>query len=322
MNKFNNFIKYKPVVHGIKTKNNIFSSGLPHILQINRSIKAIHKHFKESIEYFKHSLYNFNMPSHSKNPEVAAQRIALIIAKHYRLEIGTILVAFRFNLAKPAIVELSKSNDFFIEVHNDYKFKFNQMVAILSHEITHIFLYRIGLSFPKEIDNEILTDTTATYLGLGTHMLAALTFNKFKNSIKSLGYLTPNEYGYILSKRAMIFGDNPSRHIYSELANSALDSGCQYFNRMFYNPPFSQANWLSRCSYNNNKDKAKQLLQFSNMKTSHIYDCKEYSFDHTKIFLAVIFSCPICLQKLRIPVDNGEIWVKCPICKGEFKCKS
>lgn len=67
----------------------------------------------------------------------------------------------------PGRVELTPENEYLVELHTRYKEDPRDVAAILAHEITHVFLYRAGLWLPNEYDNEILTDTASTYLGVG-----------------------------------------------------------------------------------------------------------------------------------------------------------
>jgi hypothetical protein len=64
-------------------------------------------------------------------------------------------------------VELSQSNEFFVELQSQHRFAAKAIAAILAHEVAHIFLHRCGVRFPDEFENEVLTDTTAVYVGFG-----------------------------------------------------------------------------------------------------------------------------------------------------------
>ena len=83
----------------------------------------------------------------------------------------------------------------YIEINND-SYTFDNILAILSHEIMHQYLRRKGLSFYLEIENEVLTDIATIYTGLGKLSLNGV----YSNSKKDIpnGTLTiKNRIGYI-----------------------------------------------------------------------------------------------------------------------------
>jgi hypothetical protein len=66
-----------------------------------------------------------------------------------------------------------------VEVNHQAAQYSDDLLAVLAHEITHIYLFRIGLSFDDTMENEILTDTAATYSGLRTLILNAYSCTKW-----------------------------------------------------------------------------------------------------------------------------------------------
>jgi hypothetical protein len=70
--------------------------------------------------------------------------------------------------------------------------------AILAHEITHAFLTYRGIIFSETRENEVFTDITSIYIGLGKLGLNGLIIatDDINNEIHSLGYLTPELFLY------------------------------------------------------------------------------------------------------------------------------
>lgn len=139
-----------------------------------------------------------------------------------RLPDARMVVAFR-PMEEAATVELAAGPEYFIEVNDRFRTHRRDLAAALSHEVAHVLLHRLGLGFPGSAENEILTDTAAAYLGAGWLLLDAyredeLTHQKF-------GYLTPEEFGYVLAKRAALFGEDPSTRFTSPQAYEAYVRG-------------------------------------------------------------------------------------------------
>ena len=72
-----------------------------------------------------------------------------------------------------ANVELAAGPEYFIELNDRFRTHRRDIGAALAHEVMHVYLHRLDLSFPGTRDNEILTDTAATYLGAGWLLLDA-----------------------------------------------------------------------------------------------------------------------------------------------------
>jgi hypothetical protein len=107
-------------------------------------------------------------------PIIGTQRLAKRIGAHYRLPVTTVIVYFSSTLKKPGTVGLSSTNEFFVELQSQHRAEPKAIAAILAHEVAHIFLHRCGVRFANEFDNEVLTGTTAAYVGFGPAILNAL----------------------------------------------------------------------------------------------------------------------------------------------------
>ena len=159
----------------------------------------------------------------------------------------------------PGRVELTPENEYLVELHTRYKEDPRDVAAILAHEITHVFLYRAGLWLPNEYDNEILTDTASTYLGVGWLGLNAFRVTESQQPSvnpgqvyiqwkeERLGYLTPEEFGYVLGKRAITFQENMDGLITSSAARKAFQNGFHKAKSEYRQPPLKSAVLPSVC---------------------------------------------------------------------------
>lgn len=91
-----------------------------------------------------------------------------------------------------------------IQLTKKFRFKLEHVLAILAHESTHNYLYNHGVRESQELENEILTDLAAAYLGLG-HLLVPgykpitwttnhwnyILARSYSTHTLSIGYVTP-----------------------------------------------------------------------------------------------------------------------------------
>lgn len=153
-------------------------------------------------------------------------------------------------------VELDYQNrEVFIEISEE-TLKFNESIlATLSHEISHKYIYLNGISVGKDIvkkyENEILTDITAVFLGLGKLMLNGCEsknvrkeyeFNGTKKITETLkvGYLNRAQLAFVyrlvcamrkISERDMLSGLNYSAKLSVSDCDNFED---EYFNSKFH----------------------------------------------------------------------------------------
>ncbi len=153
---------------------------------------------------------------------LGTQRVAHELVRHYRLPDARMIVSFR-EMTHAAHVELTAGPEYFIELNDRFRTHRRDIGAALAHEVMHVYLHRLDLSFPGVRDNEILTDTATTYLGAGWLLLDA--YREDGASSQKLGYLTPEEFGYVLAKRALLFGEDPSVWFTSAQAYTAYGKG-------------------------------------------------------------------------------------------------
>lgn len=258
---------------------------------------------------------------------IATQGIARRIALLYRLDVGSVVVSFVSHLKRPGQIELSNSNDFFIELHSEYRHRYEQIAAILAHEVAHIFCHRLKMSIGSTFEDEVMTDTTAAYLGAGVPILNAFTeesdfTQEAPNRFRQLcfGYITPAEFGYVLEKRRAAIGDDPVPFLTSKPGIAAYDIGAARARQELLLPPLSTAGIGARAAYRINRYVSARNGQRGHGSAMVLpLRSRAYEFE-TAERCSVLFDCPTCFQRLRLPTHRKKISVKCPVCRGHFLC--
>ncbi|MFE7464278.1 hypothetical protein ACFU6R_09240, partial [Streptomyces sp. NPDC057499] len=206
-------ITSSPVVH-----------GFPHLETVRSAITALYRRLSpDGVRSYATSLTAADAAfGDGENLYLGAQRVARSVVQHLRLPDARMIVAFRA-MEHAAEVELAAGPEYFVQLNDRFRTHRRDIGAALAHEVTHVLLHRLGLAFPGTRDNEILTDTVTTYLGAGWLLLDA--FREDPVSSQKLGYLTPEEFGYVLAERAAVFGEDPSPWFTSPQAYEAFRAG-------------------------------------------------------------------------------------------------
>lgn len=241
---------------------------------------------------------------------LGAQRVARSLVQHLHLPEARMIVGFRA-MEHAASVELTAGPEYFIELNDRFRTHRRDIGAALAHEVTHVLLHRLGLEFPGTRANEILTDTTTAYLGAGWLLLDA--FREDATSRQKLGYLTPEEFGYVLAKRAFAFGEDPSPWFTSPQAYTAYTKGRERALHDLRRPPLTAAGWAGRRRYAKDRRYARD-----HPGTSPDPDLP-YAFETGDRGLRVSFPCPTCHQRIRVPV-RGRFTARCGLCRTDLDC--
>jgi len=312
--------------------NDGLTEHYPNIKVIKESIRALHSSLPhDRIKSFSVSI----SPSQFTDalgchPIIGVQRLAVTIAKHLQLPAGCAIVNFR-DMNEPGRVELTSDETCLVELHSRYKKEHQDIPGILAHEITHVFLHRLGLGFSDTQKNEVFTDTAATYLGVGWLCLNAYRMSEEsyvnieareigKRTVEHrIGYLTPEEFGYVLGKRSLFFREQSDEFITSIAAKQACHEGYGKARSEYTRPPLSNSAILDRVYYYWNRRLSKDASKRSHM-AGWLRPFRGYQFDVSDAS-KVIFECPICSQKLRLPIQK-RIWVRCALCHESFQCKT
>lgn len=179
--------------------------GFPHVETVRRSITALFRRLSgDGLRAYDTSFAPADAAfSPTEDLYPGAHRVASEMVRALRLPDARIVVGFRA-MRDAAAVELTAGPEYFVEVNDRFRTHRRDLAAALAHEVTHVLLHRLDLRFATTADNEILTDTAAAYLGAGWLLLDA--YREDELSHQKLGYLTPEEFGYVLAKRGRFLG--------------------------------------------------------------------------------------------------------------------
>ncbi|MFI5974498.1 hypothetical protein [Streptomyces sp. NPDC051452] len=312
--------------------------GFPHLETVRAAITALYKRLPyDTVQTFSASVAPAGVAfCDTDDLYLGAQRVAREIVGHFRLPDARLIVGFR-EMTHAANVELTSGPEYFVELNDRFRTHRRDIGAALAHEVAHVYLHRIDLAFPTTAENEILTDTVTAYLGAGWLLLDA--FREDGVSSQKLGYLTPEEFGYVLAKRALLFHEDPSAWFTSPQAYTAYAKGMARARRDEQQPPLTAAGWAGRRRYAHDRRKATEGRDTSaprspsgRRQTSGPRDASvprngtvgppapPYSFAPDSAgHLRVSFPCPTCRQRIRVPV-RGRVRVRCGLCRTVLEC--
>ncbi|SCK29278.1 hypothetical protein H181DRAFT_02298 [Streptomyces sp. WMMB 714] len=288
--------------------------GFPHLGTVRAAITALHRRLPEDgPRRFGTSVLPSDVAfSDSEDLLDGAQRIARVMVHHFRLPDARVAVSFRSGMRDAAHVELTAGPEYFVELNARFTRHRRDIGAALAHEVAHVFLHRLGLSFDGTEDDEILTDTATTYLGAGWLLLDA--FRQDPLSSQKLGYLTPEEYGYVLAKRAAVSGEDPAVWFTSPQAYEAYVEGRALARAEAARPPLEGAGWAERRRYARDRRRA----QAQPAPPARAVDGEGYAFEGRSP-MRVSFPCPVCNQRIRVPV-RGRVRARCGLCRTVLEC--
>ncbi|WP_263171147.1 hypothetical protein [Streptomyces sp. SCSIO ZS0520] len=284
--------------------------GFPHLDTVHAALTALYRRLSASgIQAFGLSVAPSDVAfDEEEDLHLGAQRIAGALVRHYRLPDARAVVSFR-EMTHAATVELTAGPEYFIELNNRFRGHRRDIGAALAHEIAHVLLHRLDLSFPGTRDNEILTDTVTAYLGAGWLLLDA--FRADALSSQKLGYLTPEEFGYVLALRARHFDEDPAPWFTSPQAYPAYQEGLAMARHEGRRPPLAAAGWADRRRYARDRRQARAGDQLTTAP---------YRFEGLGP-ASVSFACPACFQRIRVPV-RGRLRARCSLCGTVHDCET
>ncbi|MFJ1970680.1 hypothetical protein ACIO93_18590 [Streptomyces sp. NPDC087903] len=282
--------------------------GFPHLETVRAAVTALYRRLSyDTVQTFATSVAPADVAfCDTDDLYPGVQRVARELVRHYRLPDARMIVGFR-DMRYAANVELAAGPEYFVELNDRFRTHRRDIGAALAHEVMHVYLHRLDLSFPGTRDNEILTDTAATYLGAGWLLLDA--YREDAASSQKLGYLTPEEFGYVLAKRSLVFGEDPSVWFTSPQAYTAYGKGMERARLDERQPPLTAAGWAGRRRY------ARDRRDAPGPQSGVPYT---FSPDDGGR-LRVSFSCPTCHQRIRVPV-RGRVRARCGLCRTVLEC--
>ncbi|WOX24992.1 hypothetical protein [Streptomyces solicathayae] len=282
--------------------------GFPHLDTVHRAITALYRRLSaDGVLTYTASVAPADIAlGDDEDLHLGAQRVARTLVRHLRLPEARMVVSFR-EMEHAAAVELEAGPEYFVELNDRFRRHRRDIGAALAHEITHVLLHRLDLGFPGHRDNELLTDTVTTYLGAGWLLLDA--FREDGMSSQKLGYLTPEEFGYVLALRALVFDEDPSPWFTSPQAYEAYGRGRERALREARRPPLAGAGWARRHRY------------VKERRLGRAGPDAPYAFEGAGGSLRVSFPCPTCHQRIRVPATGRRIRARCGLCGTVLDCE-
>ncbi|MER6345607.1 hypothetical protein ACWC10_37350 [Streptomyces sp. NPDC001595] len=287
--------------------------GYPHLETVRAAITALYKRLSyDTVRTYAASVAPADVAFvDTDDLHLGAQRVARELVRHYGLPDARLIVSFR-EMTHAANVELTAGPEYFVELNDRFRTHRRDIGAALAHEVMHVWLHRLGLEFRGTRENEILTDTAATYLGAGWLLLDA--YREDAASSQKLGYLTPEEFGYVLAKRALVFGEDPSVWFTSPQAYTAYTEGMTLARRDGRQPPLTAAGWAGRRRY------ARDRRHAQDRPPAATDPGTPYAFQaDAQGPLRVSFPCPTCHQRIGVPV-RGRVRARCALCRTVLEC--
>ncbi|MFF1559968.1 hypothetical protein [Streptomyces sp. NPDC058279] len=279
--------------------------GFPHLDTVRKAITALFRRLSyEGVLTYAASLAPADAAfGPDDDLYLGAHRVASAVVRALRLPEARMVVAFR-TMREAAAVELTAGPEYFVEVNDRFRTHRRDLAAALAHEAAHVLLHRLDLRFPTTAENEILTDTTAAYLGVGWLLLDAYREDALTH--QKLGYLTPEEFGYVLAKRGRLLGEDPSTWFTGPHAYDAYVRGRALADRDHRRPPLAAAPWSERRRYARDRRAGTAAPQ------------APYRFEDPGAGRRVSFACPVCAQWLRLPAGRGSFTARCGLCRTEL----
>lgn len=257
-----------------------------------------------------------------KDPVIGVQHLARKIAKAYELSVGTVIVTFIDGMKEAGRVELSGpgQRDFFVELRAEFKEQPRVITAILGHEIAHIFLHHHRVHLAPGLPEEILTDATAVLYGFGAVMADTFRVSekseyvgdnmiRTTRSERHMGYLTPDEMGYVLMRSG--FGGIDEK-LESLAARDALAVGRSRARSELTAPPLKSTSWWRRAIY--------KVLRWWAEWRKHAPELHALDFYRVQAG-KVLFRCTVCCQGIRVPT-RASLTATCPRCETELPCET
>ncbi|MFG2733342.1 hypothetical protein ACGFX7_00840 [Streptomyces harbinensis] len=293
-------------------------AAFPHLAAVRSAITALYRGLSPgTVRGFATSVLPVDVAfDDAEDLRAGVERVALVMVRHLGLPEAPVRVRFT-EMPEAAWVERDGgAGGYTVDLHRRFDGQRRDIGAVLAHEVMHVHLHRAGLGLPVTAEDEILTDTAAAYLGVGWLLLDA--FREDALGSQRLGYLTPQEYGYVLARRAAVFGEDPRIWFTSPQAYDAYEAGRRLAERDAVRPPLAGGPWAARQRY-----AAERALAARGRAVPEAVagGGAGYAFeqDGSGGRLKVVFGCPVCGQKLRLPVA-GRSRARCGLCRTVLEC--
>lgn len=309
-----------------ESADELIQHGYPNIELVRDSICMLYRGLSRNVlsEYAKSISLPDTLRSGARNSVVTAEAIAELLIKHLCLPEAEIAVRFSdVGDHHAARVRLTPSRLYTVEISP--RVEARDFGAVLSHEVMHVFLHQKKLALNDVARNEILTDVAAAYLGVGWLEFDAYRVTEFQDGpgrtvtrSERKGYLTPEEFGYVLAKRAAVLGEDPMTMLNSPAARSATTVGAGLARLDHRRPPLRGGSIVSKLRYIWARDRIARSAKGTGLSGRSRVFRDGYRFDIGDQ-PRVVFRCPTCCQKLRAPIKRSLV-VSCQVCGSRIAC--
>ncbi|MDQ7908286.1 hypothetical protein RB614_27540 [Phytohabitans sp. ZYX-F-186] len=254
-----------------------------------------------------------------EDPPAGIARIVRALVKHLRLPDTRMTVAIQAmppGHAGRVTLGAWQRDEYFVEIDSGIVARRRDVGAVLAHEVTHVFLQYHDLRY----EDEILTDTAAVYLGVGWPLLNAhrTDYTYSYSYSQRLGYLSLGEYGYILGRRAIRFGEDPLPLLTGLQGQRAYEHGYGRALGEWGVPPLASATAAGRRRYEKDRDRVRRRLDRGVPRPYDAARGDGYTFSGRSP-LKVAFACPGCGVHVRLPAYTS-VEVRCEVCDSLLDC--
>lgn len=137
-----------------------------------------------------------------------------------------------YDKGRPAYIE-NWNDDMTIYVSPAIKER-REQINLLTHELCHIYVWRLDKKIFGALDEEKLVDTSSVFVGLGvlalngyTNEITSNPDGSFMTKKKTFGYLKPEQFGYLLARYCYENGITPAtvRPHLNETGRKYYDAG-------------------------------------------------------------------------------------------------
>lgn len=300
---------------------------LPNKEVIDHSIRTLCTTLsKEELARFNDYSCSVNLGRWYISPDITATEVAKDMCAYYGITPTNLYVGFSDTYKSSAGALHHVDDNYLIEIDISLIQNHAKVLAILAHEVTHMFLFSKGITLPNTRENELLTDTCAAFFGFASILLDHYTeersskvieqtadYKIVRHSTTKLGYLDIDELAYIIAMRNYYFQSSSSlRNVIDEADDAMKDSpqlvirGYQAFRNILRKAPHRSAPFWQRWHFKQKK---------RNFQKNALSEIEGSSFtlrDRNNPIL--YFACPICNSQVTTPLVDGEAQLECSHC--------
>ncbi len=251
-----------------------------------------------------------------EDPVTSVHRMTKDIALRYSLPKPMVIVSFRDDLHVAGRIDVSgQSGAYFVEVRGEMRRDPQRLAAVMGHEVAHLFLHRHSIRMAETLDNEILTDVAAATYGFGFLMADAFYdettwHGNYERRVFSwMGYLSPEELGYVLCKTGR---SQRVRQLTHGSSRVAVRRGIRLASCEATAAPRTTAGLVRHGLY-----KAARCIASHGFGSNRLHERKHYAFEKEHVLLR----CAECCQAMRLP-QWTSLLATCPTCGHRFECRT